>query len=122
MKRNLQYTNTHKYKIYNKLINSYTWQKLRHRKFLANPVCEMCAAEGRATPTEEVHHIIPVESGRDEAEMKRLAYDFDNLQSLCKACHAAIHAKVRPIPAGAASFAERFLALGDNKQKRGSNF
>lgn len=111
MKKGLRYANTHKYKIYNKLINSYAWQKLRHRKFIANPVCELCAAEGRATPTEEVHHIIPVENGRDEAEMRRLAYDFDNLQSLCKACHAAVHAKVAPIPEEVKGFAAEFLGL-----------
>ena len=113
MKKSLQYTNTHKYKIYNKLINSYTWQLLRRKKFVANPVCEMCAAEGRVTPTEEVHHIKPVESGRDETEMRRLAYDYGNLQSLCKACHAAIHARAKPVPDSARSFAERFFATKD---------
>lgn len=82
-----------KYKIYTQLINSWTWQQLRHRKFVNNPICEMCASEGRVTPTEEVHHVKPVESGRDEAEMRRLAYDYNNLQSLCKACHARVHAK-----------------------------
>ena len=118
MKKVYEFGNIHKYKIYSKLINSYTWQQLRHRKFLANPVCEMCAAEGRVTPTEEVHHIKPVESGRDEAEMRRLAYDYDNLQSLCKACHAAVHKREKPIPEGARGFAERFF----NKKIRGSDF
>ena len=111
MKKVYELGSIRKYKIYNKLINSYTWQKLRHRKFIANPVCEMCAKEGRATPTEEVHHIKPVESGRDEAEMRRLAYDFDNLQSLCKACHAAVHAREKPIPESARGFAERFFGM-----------
>ena len=81
-----------KYKIYQKLINSYRWQLLRRKKFLANPVCETCKAAGRVSPTEEVHHIIPVEQGKDEEEMRRLAYDYNNLRSLCKACHAACHA------------------------------
>lgn len=111
MTRGLLYINRRKYKIYNKLINSYTWQKLRHRKFLANPVCEICAAEGRVRPTEEVHHIVPVENGRDEAEMRRLAYDYNNLQSLCKACHAAIHSRAKPIPDSATGFAARFLGV-----------
>lgn len=119
MRRKLQYGSIHKYKIYNKLINSYAWQKLRHRKFLANPVCEMCAAEGRATPTEEVHHIKPVESGKDEAEMRRLAYDYSNLQSLCKACHAAVHAAARPIPETARDFAAKFFS---QEKTRGSGF
>ena len=111
MRKKSLYASTRKYKIYNKLINSYTWQKLRHAKFLANPICERCAAEGRATPTEEVHHIVPVERGRDETEMRKLAYDFGNLQSLCKACHAAVHERVKPIPETARSFAERFLGV-----------
>ena len=119
MKKRYELGNIYKYKIYNKLINSYTWQKLRHRKFVANPVCEMCAAEGRAIPTEEVHHIVPVESGRDEAEMRRLAYDYDNLQSLCKACHAAVHAREKPIPESARGFAENFFFA---KKNRGSDF
>ena len=98
-----------KYAIYNKLINSYTWQLLRRKKFLANPLCEECAAHGRVTPTEEVHHIIPVENGKDEAEMRKLAYDYNNLRSLCKACHAAAHA--RPVNVGdeAKRFFEKFM-------------
>lgn len=83
-----------KYKTYRKLLNCYRWQQLRRKKFTANPVCEACAAAGRVTPTEEVHHIIPVESGATEAEMKKLAYDYNNLQSLCKACHSAIHQRI----------------------------
>lgn len=85
-----------KYKIYQKLINSYKWQLLRKKKFLANPLCEECLAHGKVTPTEEVHHVKPVESGKDETEMRNLAYDYDNLRSLCKACHAACHAPPAP--------------------------
>lgn len=98
-----------KYAIYNKLINSYKWQLLRRKKFLANPLCEECAAHGRVTPTEEVHHIVPVESGKDEAEMRRLAYDYDNLRSLCKACHAAEHAPQVKVGEDAKKFFEKFL-------------
>ena len=99
----------HKYKIYNKLINSYAWQKLRHSKFVANPICERCLEVGRVTPTEEVHHIIPVEQGRDETEMRKLAYDYNNLQSLCKACHAEVHANTKPIAESTKAFIERYL-------------
>ena len=109
MKRRLQFANTHKYKIYKKLINSYEWQVLRHRKFMANPVCELCAREGRAVPTEEVHHIVPVESGATEDEMRRLAYDFNNLQSLCKACHSAVHSRAKPVPTSIKNFAEKYF-------------
>lgn len=99
-----------KYKTYTRLINSWTWQQLRHRKFVNNPICEMCAKEGRVTPTEEVHHIKPVESGRDDAEMRKLAYDYDNLQSLCKACHARVHAKEKkPMKENSKDFFAKYM-------------
>lgn len=102
--------------IYTKLLNSWKWQQLRRKKFLANPVCEDCAAKGRVTPTEEVHHNRPVESGRDEIEMRQLAYDFNNLVSLCKACHAARHAP--PIAdkhsnKETLAFAKKFWGIGE---------
>lgn len=81
-----------KYEVYKSLINSYEWQKLRRKKFIINPICEDCERKGRITPTEEVHHNVPVESGKDEEEMRRLAYDFNNLVSLCRTCHAERHA------------------------------
>ena len=111
MKKNLGYIKGCKYKIYNKLINSYTWQKIRHKKFVANPICEMCASKGIVRATEEIHHIVPVEDGNDESEMRRLAYDFNNLQSLCKECHLSVHSRVKPIKETAKGFAERFLFL-----------
>ena len=102
--------------IYSALLNSWKWQQLRRKKFLANPVCEDCAVKGRVTPTEEVHHNRPVESGKDEIEMRQLAYDFNNLVSLCKACHAARHAP--PIAdkhsnGEALAFAKKFLGIGE---------
>ena len=100
-----------KYEIYQKLINNYKWQLLRRKKFLANPICEDCVKHGRVTPTEEVHHVKPVESGRDEVEMTRLAYDYNNLRSLCKACHAAYHASPAKQATGEAKeFFAKFFA------------
>lgn len=103
-----------KHAIYQRLINSWEWQKLRKKKFVANPICEDCEAKGRVTPTEEVHHNRPVESGRDETEMRQLAYDFNNLVSLCKACHAARHApKVADNHNDTTkAFAAKFLGIG----------
>lgn len=99
-----------KYKIYHSLINSYKWQLLRRKKFKANPICEDCKAAGRVTLTEEVHHIVPVESGKDEAEMRRLAYDYNNLRSLCKACHAAYHAPAeKPTDEEVKNFFKKYL-------------
>ena len=92
MRKIYQYGRGDKYSIYKKLINSWKWQVLRKKKFIANPVCEECKKNGRVSPTEEIHHVVPVESGKDESEMKQLAYDYNNLRALCKACHAAAHA------------------------------
>lgn len=99
-----------KYAIYQRLINSYRWQLLRKKKFMANPICEECKEHGRVTPAEEVHHVVPVETGKDEAEMTRLAYDYNNLRSLCKACHARAHApKEKEVSPSVKNFFEKYL-------------
>lgn len=54
--------------------------------------CEGC---GTVTSRLAVHHIRPVESGRDEEEMRRLCFDESNLQVLCYDCHSAIHKEMR---------------------------
>lgn len=55
------------------------WRKLRAEKLAMSPYCERCPKQEKAT---SVDHIIP-HRGREE-----LAFDMDNLQSLCKRCHA----------------------------------
>ena len=76
---------------YIKLINTYRWQMLRLSKLSADPLCERCRKEGRLTPADQVHHIIPIESARDFETMKRLTYDRANLMSLCRDCHRLTH-------------------------------
>ena len=44
---------------------------------------KMCLKEGRLTPVQEVHHILPVSKGGTHAR--------DNLMSLCQSCHTKIH-------------------------------
>lgn len=60
------------------------WQRIRKVKIAQNPLCEMCLKENRATPTEEVHHILPLAKGG--------THDMDNLMSLCTKCHSRITA------------------------------
>lgn len=57
---------------------SVEWVKLRAIKFAMNPVCEHCHRK----QTAEIDHITPL---RIAPEM---ALDVDNLQGLCKSCHA----------------------------------
>ena len=39
------------------------WKKIRDHYVQAHPLCEQCLKQGRTTPTEEVHHIIPLSRG-----------------------------------------------------------
>ncbi|WP_353332797.1 HNH endonuclease signature motif containing protein [Bacteroides sedimenti] len=80
---------------YRKLINSKKWQKLRLFKLKNSPLCERCLLSDRTTPASEVHHITPVETGCNEIQMKQLAYDYTNLQALCRACHVAAHVELQ---------------------------
>lgn len=57
-----------------------------------NPLCEECEERGRITPVDDVHHIVSFMSTDDPLERLRLAFDFDNLMSLCDGCHAKKHA------------------------------
>ena len=61
------------------------WEKIRERFIRSGHVyCEMCLEEGRLTPTEHVHHKIPLSEGG--------THDFSNLQALCKHHHSQVHA------------------------------
>ena len=59
------------------------WKRIRDRYAAAHPLCEMCLKEGRLTPVEEVHHIVPLSQGGTHRN--------DNLMSLCQSCHTKIH-------------------------------
>ena len=59
------------------------WKRIRDRYAAAHPLCEMCLKEGRLTPVEEVHHILPISQGGDHRQ--------SNLMSLCQSCHTKLH-------------------------------
>ena len=61
------------------------WKKIRDRYIKAHPLCEECQKDGRLTPAEEVHHIIPLSKGGSN--------EYSNLMSLCKSCHSRISAE-----------------------------
>lgn len=84
MKRN-------KSKAYRRIINAAEWQRVRAAKLRAQPLCERCLSVGIYTSAEEVHHLQPVETARDERSRRALGYNPANLQSLCHACHVAAH-------------------------------
>jgi 5-methylcytosine-specific restriction enzyme A len=57
------------------------WERIR-RQVLARDdgICQECSRQGIATPAHAVDHIRPKAHGGTD--------DMDNLQSLCKRCHA----------------------------------
>lgn len=61
-----------------------TWKRIRDRYASQHPLCEQCKENGVLRPVEEVHHKVPLSEGG--------THDESNLISLCKECHARIHA------------------------------
>lgn len=61
------------------------WRRIRASYASKHPLCEQCWKDGRITPMQEVHHIIPLSRGG--------IHDPDNLVALCKTCHSRITAK-----------------------------
>ena len=59
-----------------------SWKRIRDRYIKAHPLCEECQKQGKLTPAEEVHHILPLSRGGTNA--------VNNLMALCKPCHAHI--------------------------------
>lgn len=83
-----------KYKNYTKdkdLLHWYwtKWKRLRkafwhteaNRQGMAHPLCVSCEKKGRITLATDVDHITPISQGGNKE-------DFDNMQVLCKSCHA----------------------------------
>lgn len=81
--------------IYQKIYQNKRWKRLRKYKFSLDPLCELCLSEGILKPTEEIHHVVPFQSATDPAEIERLAFDLDNLQSLCIKHHKIVDNLIR---------------------------
>lgn len=77
------------------IYNSREWRELRIQKLRANPLCEVCQQEGFVTSAHAVHHRHPIEESTSKAEMRKWAFMWDNLVSVCDACHAKIHKEER---------------------------
>jgi len=76
-----------------RIYNSERWHKLSEYKRSVTPLCELCEEKGITRPAEDVHHIISFMKGHDRGEREELAYNYNNLMSLCKECHQNIHNK-----------------------------
>ena len=59
------------------------WKRIRDRYIKLHPLCEECEKQGKLTPAEEVHHILPISRGGTDYR--------SNLMALCQSCHTKIH-------------------------------
>ena len=105
------------------IYNSREWRVLRVAKLRAQPLCEKCLADGKAAGVAGgwvrsahcVHHIVPIETATTKEEMRRLAFNPANLQSLCDECHHKIHEEMRSFdPANVKARAEARQARWKN--------
>lgn len=63
------------------------WKECRRTYFKAHTLCEECLSKGLIVPGEIVHHRIHITDDADES----ILLNWDNLQTLCRKCHAAQH-------------------------------
>lgn len=75
------------------IYNTTRWHSLRDVKRMNDPLCERCLAKKPSIvrPATEIHHVVSFMSVEDMTERKALAYDYENLMSLCHECHEAMH-------------------------------
>ena len=79
-------------KRYQKLLNSKRWAEVKRFVWQrAGGLCERCKLEGFITAGVDCHHKVPVESAKPEEEMRRLAYNVNNIELLCIPCHIKTH-------------------------------
>ena len=79
--------------LYMKLIQSKDWRELREQVLREQRgLCKWCMDRyGWVVPAEVVDHIIEFESGKTEAEQRRLMFSRSNVVGICKQCHSAYH-------------------------------
>lgn len=73
-----------------KVYQTTKWKKMRLAKLMTSPLCEICLSKGITNIAIDIHHI---DSFMAYTGLKRMnkAFDFNNLQSLCKECHSKEH-------------------------------
>jgi len=80
---------------YQEIYQDKRWLKLRNHKRRVDPLCERCEKMNHVTPMKEVHHRKPFQEGRNKAEIEELAFDWENLESVCASCHEARHKELK---------------------------
>lgn len=74
-----------------KIYNTSKWKKIRQSYLMEHPLCEVCLSNDVVTEAFDVHHIREISNGDTFEEMLDIAYNSDNLMSVCRSCHSQIH-------------------------------
>ena len=75
---------------YKTFYNSTAWRNTRRDyKQSVGGLCEECLKKGIITPAEIVHHKTPL--NKDNVSDLSVSLSWDNLQALCRPCHAKAH-------------------------------
>ena len=61
----------------------------RNYKQSVGGLCERCLAKGIIEPAEIIHHKIPLTT--DNVSDVNISLGWNNLQALCRKCHAEVH-------------------------------
>lgn len=67
------------------------WRNLRKAKLIQQPLCEKCLEAGIITEGCDIHHIVSFVDAPTILRRNEIAYDINNLMTLCKKCHQKIH-------------------------------
>lgn len=70
--------------------NTTRWRDIRKAKLMKDPLCEICLLEDKTTLAEDVHHLNSFVDYEDNQALT-LAFDSNNLCSVCKKCHWRCH-------------------------------
>lgn len=69
---------------------SAAWKNTRRNyKQSVGGLCERCLAKGMIVPADIVHHKIPLTD--ENVKDLSISLSWDNLQALCRQCHAEVH-------------------------------
>lgn len=72
--------------------NTDTWRRIRQAYLMEHPLCELHQALNEVVPAETVHHCNEISNAASKWEARDIAFDSNNLMSLCKKCHTWYHA------------------------------
>lgn len=73
------------------IYNTTLWKRMRLAKLMEQPLCEVCLLQNVTTLAEHCHHLVSFMEGENEVERDALAYNSNNLISVCQKHHSDLH-------------------------------